>query len=90
MNGRHMKRAFKLPICAVGAAAFELGRSDGGYRWISATESQAATATVAAVPASGDETLSPPSSRSCVIPLHELSFRKVTSRGREMTAISTP
>ncbi len=52
-----MKRAFKLPICAVGAAALSLAGAVAGYRWISATESQAATATVAAVPASGDETL---------------------------------
>src|SRR5204862_1215546 len=52
-----MKRAFKLPICAVGAAALSLAGAVAGYRWISATESQAATATVAAVPASGDGTL---------------------------------
>ena len=49
-----MKLAFKLPICAVGAAALSLAGAVAGSRWISATESQAATATVAAVPASGD------------------------------------
>src|SRR5437016_14430167 len=52
-----MKLAFKLPIRAVGAAALSLAGAVAGSRWISATESQAATATVAAVPASGDETL---------------------------------
>src|SRR3989442_14059835 len=52
-----MKLAFKLPICAVGAAALSLAGAVAGSRWISATESQAATATVAAVPASGDGTL---------------------------------
>ncbi len=52
-----MKRSFKSPLLIVGALVLILFGAMAGYRWLSATESQAATATVAAVPASDDGAL---------------------------------
>jgi hypothetical protein len=52
-----MKHSFTLAMFAIGVAVLILTGAMATSHWISAAEAPATTATVAAVPASGDETL---------------------------------